>query len=111
MEPEFWHQRWQQELIGFHQPSVNRYLEKYIDETEHSQESTEEDVSQTLLEFIEEDSLENLNTKQRIILVSHRYAKEVTSAVHWLIDTYEVDIKCVQLIEIKITPIIRFISH
>ena len=28
MEPDFWHQRWQQDLIGFHQADVNPYLEK-----------------------------------------------------------------------------------
>lgn len=29
MDPDFWHQRWQQRLIGFHQAETNRYLEKY----------------------------------------------------------------------------------
>lgn len=29
MEPEFWHQRWQQNQIGFHQGEVNPYLRKY----------------------------------------------------------------------------------
>jgi thiopurine S-methyltransferase len=29
MDPDFWHQRWQQQLIGFHQKETNRYLEKY----------------------------------------------------------------------------------
>ena len=30
MEPDFWHQRWQQELIGFHQSETNHYLKKHI---------------------------------------------------------------------------------
>lgn len=30
MEPDFWHQRWQQDLIGFHQAEVNPYLQKYL---------------------------------------------------------------------------------
>jgi thiopurine S-methyltransferase len=30
MEPEFWHQRWQENLIGFHQSEVNPYLKKYV---------------------------------------------------------------------------------
>jgi thiopurine S-methyltransferase len=29
MEPDFWHQRWQQNLIGFHQGEVNPYLREY----------------------------------------------------------------------------------
>lgn len=29
MEPEFWHERWQQNQIGFHQGEVNPYLRKY----------------------------------------------------------------------------------
>ena len=31
MDPDFWQQRWQQELIGFHQAETNRYLQKYLD--------------------------------------------------------------------------------
>jgi thiopurine S-methyltransferase len=26
MEPEFWHQRWQQALIGFHRQDINSHL-------------------------------------------------------------------------------------
>lgn len=29
MEPEFWHQRWQDNLIGFHQGEINPYLMQY----------------------------------------------------------------------------------
>lgn len=29
MEAEFWHQRWQDQQIGFHQPQVNSYLVEY----------------------------------------------------------------------------------
>lgn len=29
MEPDFWHQRWQDNLIGFHQHEINPYLLKY----------------------------------------------------------------------------------
>lgn len=32
MEPDFWHQRWQQNKIGFHQGEVNPYLRKYWQE-------------------------------------------------------------------------------
>jgi len=71
-----------------------RYLERY------SKLNTinPEEVSQKILDFIEEDDLESLNQNQRIILVSHRFAREVTSAVHWLIDKHDINIKVVQLI-------------
>lgn len=55
-------------------------------------------VKQKILEFIDEDSFDNLNKKQRLILVSHRFAKEVTSVVNWLIEKYQMDIKCIQMI-------------
>ncbi len=29
MEPDFWHQRWQENLIGFHQNEINPYLLEY----------------------------------------------------------------------------------
>lgn len=29
MEPGFWHEKWQQQLIGFHQQDINPYLVKY----------------------------------------------------------------------------------
>ena len=32
MEPDFWHQRWQQNQIGFHQGEVNPYLQRYWSE-------------------------------------------------------------------------------
>ncbi len=30
MEPQFWHERWQQNLIGFHQEEVNPYLRQHL---------------------------------------------------------------------------------
>ena len=29
MEPDFWHERWAAEQIGFHQNETNAYLERY----------------------------------------------------------------------------------
>lgn len=29
MEADFWHQRWREQRIGFHQPGVNEWLEEY----------------------------------------------------------------------------------
>lgn len=34
MEAEFWHERWKQNLIGFHQTDINTHLTKYIDSLE-----------------------------------------------------------------------------
>ena len=65
---------------------------------EVSAESDEDIASQRILEFIDDDTLDNINVKQRIFLASHRYAKEVTSAVNWLIDSYRMSIKCIQII-------------
>lgn len=76
---------------------VDLYL-RYIVKTEGDEDIDEESVLQRILEFIDEDDLSNVNKDQRLILVSHRFAKEVTSAVSWLIDKYEMDIKVVQLI-------------
>lgn len=81
---------------------VNDIIEVYADhlkrKAEVSSESEEGIASQRIIEFVNDGTLENINVKQRIILVSHRYAKEVISAVNWLIDSYRMDIKCVQLI-------------
>ena len=81
---------------------VNSIVEVFADylrrRDEIGAESDEDIASQRILEFINDDSLDNVNVKQRIFLVSHRYAKEVTSAVHWLIDSYGMSIKCIQLI-------------
>lgn len=65
----------------------------------HAQLSIE-DARMRLLGFIGQDDLATLNCKQRIILVSHRFAREVTSAVLWLRD-YGVDVSCVQLIPFR----------
>ncbi len=61
---------------------------------------SEAEAESELLEHIETSSLENLNDDQRIILVSHRFAPEVTSAVLWLNDKAQGEnlISCVQLI-------------
>ncbi len=52
-----------------------------------------------LLKHLDADDLESLNREQRIILASHRFAPEVTSAVLWLNDKFadESLITCVQL--------------
>jgi len=71
----------------------------YLKIKEGSSTESEEDIaSQRIIEFVDDGTLNNINVKQRIFLVSHRYAKEVTSAVNWLIDSNRMDIKCIQLI-------------
>lgn len=58
-------------------------------------ESDEDEAQLKIEEFIDEE-LENLNEKQRIILVSRKFHSDVLSAVLWLRD-YEIDIECVRL--------------
>lgn len=81
---------------------VNDIIEVFADylkrRDEVSTESDEDYASQRIIEFVNDGTLDNINVKQRIFLVSHRYAKEVTSAVNWLIDSYRMSIKCIQLI-------------
>ncbi len=48
------------------------------------EEGSEEDAKQRLQEHLENDNLDILNNDQRIILASHRFAPEVTSAALWL---------------------------
>ena len=61
---------------------------------------SEAEAEGKLLDHIETGSLENLNDDQRIILASHRFAPEVTSAVLWLNDKAQDEnlITCIQLI-------------
>ncbi len=61
-------------------------------------ESEEVDARQKIAEFVDDGTLDNINVNQNILLVSHRFAKEVTSAVNWLIYKNGMSIKCIQLI-------------
>ena len=58
------------------------------------------EAEEKVLEHVESGSLETLNDGQRVILASHRFAPEVTSAVLWLNDRAQDEnlITCVQLI-------------
>ena len=62
----------------------------------HDGSNTEEAV-QKLREHLDEDDLGSLNNDQRIILASHRFAPEVTSAALWLNGKLPNLITCVQL--------------
>ena len=48
------------------------------------EEVSEADAEARLLEHLDADDLDSLNNDQRIILASHRFAPEVTSAALWL---------------------------
>ena len=65
----------------------------------YDEEMSEADAEIKLLEHIGSDNLDALNSDQRIILASHRFAPEVTSAVIWLNEkTQDKDlITCIQL--------------
>ncbi len=67
----------------------SRYLQKQI---------SEDEAKQQLLDHLEASDLDSLNAKQRIIIGSHRFAPEVTSAVLWLNEQTGQDlITCIQL--------------
>ncbi len=61
---------------------------------------TEDEATDRLLQHLSADDLNSLNNDQRIILASHRFAPEVTSASLWLNEktSDEKLITCVQLI-------------
>ena len=65
---------------------------------DYAEISTEE-AGDRLLKHLDADDLESLNREQRIILASHRFAPEVTSAVLWLNEKFagESLITCIQL--------------
>ena len=73
--------------------SIIRMLAAYKD-------VSEEDAGSMLLKHLGDDDFSSLNHDQRIILASHRFAPEVTSAVLWLNGKVPDDnlITCVQLI-------------
>ena len=60
---------------------------------------SKEDAGDRMLKHLDADDFESLNREQRIILASHRFAPEVTSAVLWLNEKFagESLITCVQL--------------
>ena len=73
--------------------SILRMLASYKD-------ISEEDAGDMLLRHLGDDDFSSLNHDQRIILASHRFAPEVTSAVLWLNEKAPGDnlITCVQLV-------------
>ena len=78
-------------LRGAKSDKIVSMLARYTDEPE-------EKAQENLLRHLDSDDLEFLNNDQRIILASHRFAPEVTSAALWLNEkTGEDLITCVQL--------------
>ena len=73
--------------------SIIRMLAAYKD-------VSEEEAGSMLLKHLGDDDFSSLNHDQRIILASHRFAPEVTSAVLWLNEKAPGDnlITCVQLV-------------
>ncbi len=71
---------------------IIRMLAEYSD-------TSEDDATSRLLKHLNADDLNSLNNDQRIILASHRFAPEVTSAALWLNEKAPGDdlISCVQL--------------
>ena len=85
-------------LSKFKQKDIVSLYSKYLTHYFPEEDYTDQTVEQKILDFIDEETIEEININQRLILVSHRFAREVTSAVNWLIDKYSMDIKCVQII-------------
>ena len=52
--------------------------------TDYFEDDSPEDAENRLLQHLDADDLSSLNNGQRIILASHRFAPEVTSAALWL---------------------------
>lgn len=63
--------------------------------------SSREEAEFKLQQFLDEDDLSSLNNDQRIILASHRFAPEVTSAALWINGKSPDLITCVQLTPYK----------
>ncbi|HMD57851.1 MAG TPA: hypothetical protein VKG82_10315 [Solirubrobacteraceae bacterium] len=59
----------------------------------------EGDAKQTLFELLggDEDSPPTIDSTPRIVLVASDFRAEVTTTVLWLIDNFEVDIRCIRL--------------
>lgn len=71
----------------------SHYLKKMGD----TPDSTKAEASKRIAEFLKvrEECL-SLNSKQRIILVSRQYRKEVLATVMWLLDN-DINVKCVKI--------------
>ena len=69
----------------------------------HIPEDKRKEAENTLLEHLGAEDLSTLNSDQRIILASHTFAPEVTTAVLWLNEKAPVEnlITCVKLIPFK----------
>ena len=63
-------------------------------------QTSPDDARNRLMQHLTDGDLNDLNRNQRIILASHRFAPEVTSAVLWINEKMPVDnlITCIQLI-------------
>lgn len=85
-------------LSKFKTTDILNLYEKYLTHYKSDVEINPSTLKQKILEFIDEDTFDEINKSQRLILVSHRFAKEVISAVNWLIEKYSIGIQCVQLI-------------
>jgi hypothetical protein len=64
----------------------------------YSEQISESDARNQIIEFVESDSFAELSTKPRIILCSEGFSQEITTTVLWL-RASKIDISCV-----KITP-------
>ena len=82
---------------------LTEYLRK--SESDAEKKVSESDATRMLVEHLDDDDLNSLNNDQRIILASHRFAPEVTSASLWLNEKAQDAglITCIQLIPYRDT--------
>jgi len=84
----------------FTKKDILRIFQDYLDRNKDKTES-----QKILLDFLEDKDLDevclnNLQGRQRIILVASKFRREVTSLVLWL-QKYDIDIKCIQVTPFK----------
>ena len=67
---------------------------------------SEEEARETLDDFVTEGSLDGFNEDSgtRIILIARSFEPEVTATVLWLIETWGMDIACVELVPYELDP-------
>lgn len=77
--------------------TLNDVIEIYVERKKSKGEIiTEEDARDELMEFVQDDSFDEIDNKPRIILVAREYKQETTSSILWL-RSFGLDISCVKL--------------
>jgi hypothetical protein len=73
-----------------------RFLEELFNFSGGKQQNLEQ-AKEELEEFLDEGEVENINRKQRIILLAEAFDYEVLVTAEWLTERYDLDIRCYRL--------------